>query len=221
LYSESDFLQLSGIQHYSYCRRQWALAYLEMQWEENERTFEGHILHENAHDPFLKESRGDYFLSRALPIHSYSLGLSGECDVVIFKEDEKGISISVKKGKYLVIPVEYKKGKPKNTDDDIVQLVAQAICLEEMMYCSISYGYLYYGETKHREKINISSELREKVKKYCQEMHEYAEKDFIPKVKRHKGCNACSLENICFPETFNKDNVSSYIKKYAEDINDA
>ncbi len=221
MYSEDNFLQLSGIQHFSYCQRQWALIHLEKEWEENDRTFEGCVLHENAHDPFMKESRGNYFLSRAMPIHSYSLGLSGECDVVIFKEDNKGISVSGKKEKYLPIPVEYKRGKPKNTDEDIVQLVAQAMCLEEMMYCSISYGYLYYGETKHREKINISSELREKVKKYSQEMHEYAEKDYIPRVKRNKGCNACSLENICFPETYHKETVASYIKKYSEDINDA
>ncbi|MDD4692487.1 MAG: CRISPR-associated protein Cas4, partial [Eubacterium aggregans] len=28
-YAESDFLMLSGIQHYAFCRRQWALIHVE------------------------------------------------------------------------------------------------------------------------------------------------------------------------------------------------
>ena len=59
MYDEDDYLQLSGIQHFAFCRRQWALAYIEMQWQENVRTVEGKILHENAHNPGLKE-KGDF-----------------------------------------------------------------------------------------------------------------------------------------------------------------
>ena len=57
MYDEDDYLQLSGIQHFAFCRRQGALAYIEMQGEENVRTVEGKILHENAHNPGLKEKR--------------------------------------------------------------------------------------------------------------------------------------------------------------------
>ena len=60
LYKEEDFLQLSGIQHFEFCRRQWALAYIEMQWQENIWTVEGKILHENAHNPMTKEKEGIY-----------------------------------------------------------------------------------------------------------------------------------------------------------------
>ena len=70
LYREEDFLQLSGIQHFEFCKRQWALAYIELQWQENIRTVEGKILHENAHDATLKETRGDIITVRAMPIHS-------------------------------------------------------------------------------------------------------------------------------------------------------
>ena len=56
MYKEEDFLQLSGIQHYEFCRRQWALIHIEMQWQENVRTVEGKILHENAHNPGMKMS---------------------------------------------------------------------------------------------------------------------------------------------------------------------
>ena len=35
-------------------------------------------------------------------------------------------------GIYSIYPVEYKKGKPKHSEEDILQLTAQAMCLEEM-----------------------------------------------------------------------------------------
>ena len=46
-YSEDDFLSLSGIQHFMFCRRQWALIDLEQQWQENVSTVEGDIFHAN------------------------------------------------------------------------------------------------------------------------------------------------------------------------------
>ena len=61
MYKEEDFLQLSGIQHFEFCRRQWALAYIELQWQENVRTVEGKILHENAHDgKYERKKRGSF-----------------------------------------------------------------------------------------------------------------------------------------------------------------
>ena len=57
-YKEEDFLLLSGIQHFSFCKRQWALIYIEQQWQENLRTIEGEILHEKTHDDSIKEKRG-------------------------------------------------------------------------------------------------------------------------------------------------------------------
>lgn len=64
LYEEDEFLQLSGIQHFAFCRRQWALAYIELQWSENVRTVEGKLLHEKAHDVMSREKRGDLLISR-------------------------------------------------------------------------------------------------------------------------------------------------------------
>ena len=90
MYEEDEFLQLSGIQHFSFCRRQWALAYIELQWNENVRTVEGHLLHERAHDRTIAEKRGDIIVSRAMPVHSRELGISGECDVVEFHRSHGG-----------------------------------------------------------------------------------------------------------------------------------
>lgn len=213
MYEEEDFLQLSGIQHFDFCRRQWALAYIELQWQENVRTVEGKLLHEKAHDASLAEKRGDLIISRAMPVHSRELGISGECDIVEFYRSEEGIALHGREGLYQVIPVEYKRGKPKVKDADRLQLAAQALCLEEVLCCHIPAGYLYYGETRHRECVMIDEELRKKVRDTFQEMHQYYERRYTPKVKWSKSCNACSLKDICLPAMGKQKSVSAYIQK--------
>ena len=221
MYNEEDFLQLSGIQHFVFCRRQWALAYIEMQWEENVRTFEGRQLHKKAHDVSLKEKRGDVIIERAMPIHSRELGISGECDVVEFYESPNGVKLSGHTGKYIAIPIEYKRGRPKTNEADILQLTAQTICIEEMLCCDIPYGYIYYGETRHRQKVEITVELRQKVKMIFEEMHKYYKQRYTPKVKRSKSCNACSLKDVCLPMLNKSISVTEYIdKKIKEGVED-
>lgn len=213
MYKEDDFLQLSGIQHFAFCRRQWALIHIELEWEENVRTVEGVLLHEKAHDASIKEKRGNLIITRALPIHSRELGISGECDVVEFHKSKEGITLSGIEGKYTVTPVEYKRGKPKNNDFDVLQVTAQALCLEEMLCCEIPFGYIYYGEIKHRIKIEFTEELRQKVKSMFLEMHKYFEQRYTPKVKISKSCNACSLKDVCIPKLNKELSVKKYIDK--------
>lgn len=213
MYNEEDYLQLSGIQHFAFCRRQWALAYIELQWSENERTVDGKLLHEKAHDVTSEEKRGDLIISRAMPIHSRELGISGECDIVEFHRGETGITLTGREGKYEVVPIEYKRGRPKQNDVDILQLAAQAMCLEEMLCCDILYGFLYYGETRHRSKVVFEEPVRQKVKSSFQEMHQYYERRYTPRVKRTKSCNACSLKDLCLPALGVGKSASAYIEK--------
>ena len=220
MYREEDFLQLSGIQHFVFCRRQWALSYIEMQWQENVRTAEGRILHEKAHDPSLKEKRGDLLIVRAMPVHSREMGVSGECDVVEFHKAPEGISLAGREGTYIAIPVEYKRGIPKTDDSDILQVAAQAMCLEEMLCCDIPFGYLYYGETRHREKVEFDSGLREEVKRIFEEMHKYCRQQYTPKVKISKSCKACSLKDICLPVLNKNPSVKKYIENKIHEKDD-
>ena len=119
MYDEEEFLQLSGIQHFAFCRRQWALIHIETQWQENVRTVEGKLFHERAHDSGIRERRGDLIISRAMPICSRELGVSGECDIVEFHRTNDGISLHGHDGKFTVLPVEYKRGSPKKNHVDI------------------------------------------------------------------------------------------------------
>lgn len=203
---------LSGIQHFQFCKRQWALIHIEQQWEENKKTIEGQHLHKKADQPLLREKRGNKLIVRAMPVHSTNLGINGICDVVEFIQNDKGITIHGETAKYIPCPVEYKRGKPKKNDADVLQLVAQAICLEEMLLCEINTAYLYYNEIKHRLEVPITSKLKNKVKLIVDEMHHYYYKRHTPKVKTGNHCNNCSLKNICLPDLMEKRSVKSYIE---------
>ncbi len=214
MYNEDEFLQLSGIQHFAFCRRQWALIHIEMQWKENLRTVEGRILHENVHNPEMNEKRGNVIVVRAMPVHSRKMGVSGECDVVEFHKSDKGAHINGREGVYMPVPVEYKRGEPKSDNIDILQLVAQALCLEEMFCTDINYGYIYYGETRHRLKVDFDDEIRNEVVKLFEEMHLYYRRGYTPKVKISKKCNACSLKDLCVPVLNKNKSVAEYIDKF-------
>ncbi len=213
-YKEDDYLMLSGIQHFAFCRRQWALIHIEQQWQENYRTVDGNIMHERVHDSDFHEKRGDRIIARAMAVASSRLGISGECDAVEFvKDDKKGVEIFSLRGKYSIIPVEYKRGKPKEDDCDIMQLTAQTLCLEEMLCCDIPFGYLYYGETRHRHKVTFDAEIRRKTEDAISEMHKLYDSKHTPKVRRTKACNACSLKNICIPVLCGNKSAREYIKQ--------
>ncbi|MBR1657016.1 MAG: CRISPR-associated protein Cas4 [Synergistaceae bacterium] len=218
-YQEDDYLMLSGVQHFAFCRRQWALIHVERLWEENLRTMDGNILHERVHDDSIREKRGDLIITRAMAVSSPRLGLSGECDAVEFHRSNNGIPIFGMEGKYIIVPVEYKRGSPKEKDCDVVQLTAQALCLEDMLCCEISAGYLYYGETRHRIKVVFDEAVRKRTEDIISEMHELYRKHHTPIVKRTKSCNACSIKELCLPQLEKKQKASVYIKNmlYSEE----
>ena len=216
-YSADELLPLSGIQHFLFCRRQWALIHVENQWQENVLTVQGKLLHKRVDDPFFTEKRSDLIRSRAVPVASYTLGLSGICDVVEFKESADGVKLPGRDGTYLPAPVEYKRGHAKRGPCDEAQLCAQAMCLEEMLAVSIPSGDLFYGETRRREPVEFTHELRELVRSMTVEMHAYFKRGYTPKVKPSKACRSCSLADRCLPAL--QDSIlpaSEYIRQHIE-----
>ena len=165
-YGDEDLLMLSGIQHITFCKRQWALIHIEQQWAENNLTIEGNWMHQKVDDPTLMNRNKGIVTLRSVTLVSRRLGLYGISDVVEMVASTSGQN-SIRHPKYpgfwQLIPVEYKRGKPKKDQIDEVQLCAQAICLEEMYNVSIEKGFLYYGETRHREEVQFTEELRKLV----------------------------------------------------------
>jgi len=218
MYGEDEYLLISGIQHFAFCRRQWALIHIESQWTENMYTVSGDLMHTRAHDQSLTEKRGDIIVSRDMPVISRQMRVQGKCDVVEFRHDDEGVSIFGREGLWLPCPVEYKRGKPKSHDADRLQLCAQAICLEEMLLCQeIQSAYLYYGETKHRETVTLDADLRETVRKMFAEMRDYYARLYTPRVKQTRACASCSLKDSCLPKLPQEGKATGYINKALEE----
>lgn len=219
-YVEEDYLMISGIQHFKFCRRQWALIHVEQQWAENAHTVVGELMHRKVHDPYLTEKRKDVIIARALPVVSREMGASGECDAVEFYRAEDGINLHGHRSLFKIYPVEYKKGRPKLTEEDELQLTAQAMCLEEMFSTEIPEGALFYGETRRREKIEFTQVLRKEVRDMFLEMHQYYDRKYTPKVKYTKACNSCSLKDLCLPRIGRTVSVKAYMDERLREENE-
>ena len=217
-YADDELLSLSGIQHFYFCKRQWALIHVEQQWKDNLRTTEGHFLHERVDDPFFSESRGDVRISRAFPLVSYSLGLYGIADVIEYDRSDEGVSIPGWSGLWEMKPVEYKRGKPKIDERDKVQLCAQVICLEEMFGIEISTADYYYYEIRRRIHIDITEELRNLVYSLAEEMHQLFREGITPPAQKNRKCSLCSLLDVCMPKlTKKKRSVDNYLREHVRD----
>lgn len=208
---------MSGLQHFKFCRRRWALIHIEHQWAENYRTVDGSLLHHNAHDKGFHESRGDLLITRGMNVFSATLGVSGECDVVEFHRGAEGVPLHGRDGLWQPYPVEYKRGAPSERSGDSLQLCGQAMCLEEMLCCSIPEGALYFGETRRRVTVSFTEELRQSVRGQLEEMHQLYQRGYTPKVKPTKACGACSLKELCLPGLLRIKPVADYLAEAMED----
>lgn len=218
MFSEDEFLPLSGLQHFAFCPRQWALIHLEQVWAENRLTAEGRERHDVVHEEG-RERRNGVRIVRSLSVHSFELGMAGICDVVEFPEGmleirepdpdldwlEESSPFPARPGvdsgsapRYPV-PVEYKRGKPKVGECDRIQLCAQAICLEEMTGAMIPAAALYYWETRRREPVDLTIELRARTRTLAAEMHRLYRARVTPRAAEFKGCRNCSLKDLCLP----------------------
>ena len=175
-------------------------------------------MHERVHDQEFRESRGDRLTVRGLAIRSAQLGISGQCDAVEFYRDPDGIPLRDREGLWQPYPVEYKRGKPKEDNADELQLCAQAMCLEEMLCCTVPEGALYYGEPRRRTVVLFTPELRQQVRDSLTEMHQLYQRRYTPKVKPSKACNACSLKDLCLPKLMNRKKVADYLSAAMEGL---
>jgi CRISPR-associated exonuclease Cas4 len=206
MYSEDELLQLSALQHFVFCPRQCALIHIEQLWRENRFTAEGRIMHEDVHEEGV-ENRKDVRIERGIPLRSLELGLSGKADVVEFRKTQD-------KKNWILFPVEYKRGKPKSDHSDMVQLCAQAMCLEEMLKTIIPAGALFYGKTRHRLDVEFNDELRQETKDLSRSLHEFILAGKTPEAAYSSKCDSCSLFEQCLPKSAGGNlSVSRYLKE--------
>lgn len=215
---EENYLQLSGVQHFAFCRRQWAIIHVEGQWEDNLRTVLGTIVHTKVHDASFHEKRKGVLIYRGMHVQSKELGTVGMLDEVKFHSSKDGVPLIGRDGLWLPYPIEYKKGDPKENPADRIQLCAEAICLEEMFFCNIPEGSLYYAHPHRRQRVLLDDDLRALTKKSFQEMHSMIQRGYTPRVKPQKHCNACSLKERCLPRIYKNRDVASYYEQKLREV---
>lgn len=186
-YGEDDLLPISALQHLLFCERQCALIHIEGLWAENRLTAEGRAMHERV-DRSEQTRRDDVRIVRGLPLRCLALGLTGRADVVEFHTDGT------------IVPVEYKRGRPKRGDHDRVQVCAQALCLEEMHGQAIVKGALFYGQTRRRQEVLFDERLRKVTREAAQRLHALIRSGRTPTALHEAKCERCSLLELCLPE---------------------
>ena len=216
VYSDDDMLMLSGIQHFRFCPRQWALIHIEQQWDDNRLTAEGELMHKHVDDPFYRQKCGEFISLRSVNVASHELGLYGITDVVELHPtnvEDNSIAHPRYPGRWMPYPVEFKHGRPKRNEVDEVQLAAQAMCLEEQYGIRIFSGAIFYGETRRRTEVCFTDNLRNIVIDCAKQMHEIFSSGRLPAIQRGKHCQKCSLCNLCMPEVADCTKVSHYLNK--------
>lgn len=205
MFVDIDLLPLSALQHFVFCTRQCALIHIEQIWSENLFTAEGRVMHERVHEEKF-EKRGDVRIERGVPLRSLKLGLIGKADAVEFHKESTG--------RWSPFPVEYKRGKPKESDCDKVQLCAQALCLEEMIGGAIPAGALFYGKTRRHFDVVFDDALRAKTVDVAKKLHKFIQDGKTPPAQKEKRCDTCSLSSICLPKIGNGGySVADYVKE--------
>jgi CRISPR-associated exonuclease Cas4 len=204
--NNTRLIPLSALQHYAFCPRQCALIHNEQAWSENWLTAQGQQLHQRV-DHGLPESRKGIRYERGVEVSAPSLGLTGKLDLV---------EIEITTG--VCFPVEYKRGKSKQDHIDLVQLCAQALCLEEMLGLPVPHGAIWYWQTRHRQQAEITPELRQETLSIIKSTRDLLNSGQTPKAKYAKKCQACSLYDLCNPKLTFKDKSRDYVEAiYQED----
>lgn len=180
-------INVSALNQYSYCPRRCALIYIENEFSDNVHTARGNAEHKRVDRVSHSTSKDGARIEYALPIWSDRLGLIGKCDVVEFWPDGT------------IYPVEYKHGSKKQRENDDLQLVAQAICLGEMLHKAVPEGAIFHATSKRRRVVSITGELIEKVEIVVQEIKVMLAKAKLPPPVNDSRCLECSLRNICQP----------------------
>ncbi len=181
-------INVSALNQYTYCPRRCGLIYLESEFSNNIHTARGNAEHERVDQSGYMTTREGARAEYALPVWSERLGLIGKCDVVEFWPDGN------------VYPVEYKHGARKKRINDDLQLVAQALCLEEMTGKAITYGAIYHHGSRRRREVAITQELCNKVEETVNAIRAMMDSGKLPPPVNDARCKACSLKEICQPD---------------------
>ncbi len=132
-------------------------------------------------------------VTRGLRLVSHRLRLVGVADLVEFHPDPAG-------GPAMPFPVEYKRGRRRRWDNNEAQLCAQALCLEEMLGCTIPGGAIFHVKSKRRQEVPFDTVLRRQTEEAAARLHQLLASGRTPPPVVHPKCKQCSVNSLCLPD---------------------
>lgn len=179
-------LPISLVVEYAFCPRAAWLSYVAGQFQHNEFTMEGTLLHRRVHQKAGPEGKPQRF--RKVAVWSERYGIYGYADLV----ELRGSAL---------IPVEYKRGKAKVSLSDRIHVALIALCLEEMTGTAVSQGFLFYFGSRRRVEVPMEPGLRGAAVRAIHETRDLVAQSFPPKASRAPRCYGCALSSACLTQT--------------------
>jgi CRISPR-associated exonuclease Cas4 len=192
--NEDDHVPISSLNHYAFCPHRCWRMFSAGEFVDNQYTIEGTTLHERVHT-MGENIRDDILQVRSIWLKSDKYRLIGKSDLIECVD-----------GRFF--PIEYKRGKRGEWDNDELQVCAQALCLEELTGQSIGQGYVYYALSHQRQLVEISDDLRQFTINTIDQVFKILMGDFKPLPVYAPKCKGCSLVKQCLPRLADK--VRSY-----------
>jgi CRISPR-associated protein Cas1 len=188
------------VNEFVYCPRLFFYEWVEGVFTHNADTVEGAWRHErvDARDDSLPaaEALGDdeVVKARSVSLTSDTHGLTAKIDMVQAADG-------------LVVPVDYKKGHPRETEDgpaawpaDEAQVCVQALVLRDNGY-RCDEAVVYYHATRQRIRLAIDEDLVSRTLALVAAARQTATSGLIPPPLADSGkCPRCSLVGICLPD---------------------
>ncbi|WP_322511344.1 CRISPR-associated protein Cas4 [Chloroflexus sp.] len=181
-----DYIPLAMLNALAYCPRRFGYEFIYAEMLYNEHVIEGQLRHQGI-DIHGMRWLSDSVQQRRVYVWSERLRIAGFCDIVEERDGQ-------------LYPVEYKKGRSGQWDNDRIQLCGQALCLEERTGQPIERGYIFYFSARRREEVTFTAELRRLTEETAAEAHRLATRgDLPPPTTQRARCRDCSLQPLCLP----------------------
>lgn len=202
-----DYLPARMVNEFVYCPRLFFYEWVEGVFRESVDTVEGQFEHKRVDAPGARGKGSELAKPEEIGeerIESRSVTLSSEAHKVIAKID------LVEAVDGVVTPIDYKHGRPRQTDAglelwpaDRVQLAVQGLVLRENGYrCEEGIGY--YAQTKQRVRVKFDDELMKETAAAIAQAWTLARAgEMPPPLVDSPKCPGCSLVGICLPDETN------------------
>lgn len=193
------FLPARMLNEYVYCPRLFFYEWVEGLFAHNADTVEGEHRHAriDAREdalPSAGQNDGEQIYARSVTLSSDRLGLIARIDLI----EGDGLTVT---------PVDYKKGAPDTSGDDLrawpadrAQLCIQALLLREHGF-TVSEAVAYYAKTRQRVRITIDDSIVAETLGHVAAARQTAGSGLIPRpLLDSPKCPRCSLVGICLPD---------------------